>query len=167
MRSLGSITVLSLKQACGINNHTNPHGIISISTPGDPLPQLGVNFATEAKLYLEFDDMDRDLEGDMLRKWHEKYGRGAKLFNRNHAWVIKNWIDYHLNLEPKYNTDQWDLIIHCTIGQSRSPALAAALSLYYYGNDKEFFDSQKYKPNMHVYRTMVDYLMGPIVLSDS
>lgn len=52
----------------------------------------------------------------------------------------------------------WDkvdvLMLHCLLGQSRSPAIAAAISKVKYGVDQDFFDF--HTPNMTVYRIMLN-----------
>ena len=50
------------------------------------------------------------------------------------------------------------LYVSCAGGYSRSPAIAAALSLWLNGSDKEYFNGKKYCPNMLVYRTMLNSL---------
>ncbi|HVH42669.1 MAG TPA: hypothetical protein VM925_10005 [Labilithrix sp.] len=47
------------------------------------------------------------------------------------------------------------IVIHCDAGISRSAAVAAALSRALRGDDTEFFTG-KYKPNMRVYRLLLD-----------
>lgn len=46
------------------------------------------------------------------------------------------------------------LIIHCNMGVSRSPAVAAAIKKALTGSDDEFFDG-KFVPNMVVYYTVL------------
>lgn len=52
----------------------------------------------------------------------------------------------------------WDeaevLLIHCDVGLSRSPAVAAALSRIYYNDDGQWFNSDF--PNRLVYQLLVD-----------
>ena len=52
----------------------------------------------------------------------------------------------------------WDkvavFLIHCEVGLSRSPAVAAALCRIYYGHDGRWFDS--IFPNQLVYRLLVE-----------
>ena len=61
----------------------------------------------------------------------------------------------------KRNMNKVDLIyVSCAGGYSRSPAIAAALSLWFNGSDEEYFDGRKYCPNMLVYRTILNVLDG-------
>lgn len=77
---------------------------------------------------------------------------------------FKPWIvlfDYTMakqifDFYQKHEKNVGYFLIHCEAGISRSPAVAAALCLYETGNDEYFF--QKYLPNKHVYRTILEYL---------
>ncbi len=48
------------------------------------------------------------------------------------------------------------IVVHCEAGVSRSPAVAAALWRWLEGTRGPFFET--FRPNPHVYRTMVDEL---------
>lgn len=48
------------------------------------------------------------------------------------------------------------LIIHCYAGISRSAAVAAALEKLYNGDDSKYFLGDRYVPNRHVYKTMLN-----------
>jgi predicted protein tyrosine phosphatase len=54
----------------------------------------------------------------------------------------------------------WDridlLMVHCEAGASRSPAIAAAVSRVYLGDDGPFVLPHLYEPNPLVYRTMLE-----------
>jgi predicted protein tyrosine phosphatase len=61
----------------------------------------------------------------------------------------------------KSNWDSVDtFLIHCEMGYSRSPAVAAAIAKLSTGDDFHWFRS--YRPNMLVYRTLLEtaYKMG-------
>jgi predicted protein tyrosine phosphatase len=47
-------------------------------------------------------------------------------------------------------------MVHCEAGTSRSPAVAAAISRIYYGDDGEFLLPHLYQPNMHVFRQKLE-----------
>ena len=52
-----------------------------------------------------------------------------------------------------------DVFICCDAGESRSPAVAAALYEYEYGETADhIWKSKDYHPNMHVYRSMKECL---------
>ena len=69
------------------------------------------------------------------------------VFNEQHAKDILDFVDKN-----------WDkieiLMVHCLAGQSRSPAVAAAIAKIKYDDDDVFFN--KYTPNMLVYRTILN-----------
>lgn len=46
------------------------------------------------------------------------------------------------------------LVVHCEAGLSRSPAIAAAISNWYFQDDKKYF-KPPYFPNNFVYRTLM------------
>ena len=56
--------------------------------------------------------------------------------------------------------DAWDridvLLIHCEEGNSRSPAVAAAVSRIYLGDDRTYFLPYMYWPNKYVYKVLLD-----------
>lgn len=48
-----------------------------------------------------------------------------------------------------------NLIIHCHAGASRSPAVAAAITLIHNENDRDYFRNKLYCPNMYVYKMIL------------
>ena len=53
------------------------------------------------------------------------------------------------------------VVLHCDAGLSRSPGVAAALSRVLVGDDSGFF--KRYRPNMRVYRTLLERYYDPFV----
>lgn len=53
------------------------------------------------------------------------------------------------------NNKDNNIVCQCDSGISRSSGLAAALSLIYNKNDLWVFNNHKYRPNIHVYRTIL------------
>ena len=51
------------------------------------------------------------------------------------------------------------LIIHCEMGVSRSAGIAAAIMKALTGNDQSVFESNRFVPNMHCYRTVLNALL--------
>jgi predicted protein tyrosine phosphatase len=128
------------------------HAIVSISTPGDPIPNVVENHFTKGVLYLQFHDLDRE-PGDSFR---EVYGDPI-LFSEKDAQDIS------------YFVHQWrsmgvmGFLIHCDAGQSRSVGVAAALARHYNGDDGEWWSApgpyaSPRTPNRHVYRLMLEAL---------
>jgi predicted protein tyrosine phosphatase len=132
-----------------------PHVIISITTPGFPKANLAVNKHILGVLRLAFHDLDRD-PGPAFRA---VYGVPV-LFEEVHAVAI---VAFMANFEGRIG----DVVVHCNAGQSRSPAVAAALARFYNGDDREFFPiarsyGRAYTPNRLVYRTLLNVLTGEI-----
>ena len=71
-----------------------------------------------------------------------------KLFTEKQANMV---IDFVEEVKDKIEM----LVVHCEAGISRSPAVAGAISKVLFGDDSAFFKGP-YKPNMHVYRTIID-----------
>lgn len=81
----------------------------------------------------------------------EKYPQAKikyTIFNEEKAKQIIEFVNKYKDIKTIY--------VHCDAGISRSPAVAAALSLKINGNDYEFF--KKYIPNRLVYRIMLNEL---------
>lgn len=49
-------------------------------------------------------------------------------------------------------------IVHCEAGVSRSAGVAAAILKYFENDDSPIFDNAYFKPNMYVYRSVLDAL---------
>ena len=115
------------------------HIMISISTPGDKasLPQ---NPRRRDTLALEFYDLSSPLEG-------------YQIFTEDMAQEIWDFVSIWW---PGH--ERLLLIIHCDAGLSRSPAIAAAISKRYTGDDSHYF--KRYLPNSLVYRIMMNVIEG-------
>lgn len=101
---------------------------------------LPTNSKVVDALILSFDDV-------------EGYCTNCTPINEVQAYKIVDFV--------KRNMNKVDLIyVSCAGGYSRSPAVAAALSLWLNGSDEEYFDGKKYCPNMLVYRTMINSLFN-------
>lgn len=101
---------------------------------------LPTNSKVVDALILSFDDV-------------EGYCTNCTPINEVQAYKIVDFV--------KRNMNKVDLIyLSCAGGYSRSPAVAAALSLWLNGSDEEYFDGKKYCPNMLVYRTMINSLFN-------
>lgn len=107
-------------------------------------------------LTLQFDDVDINfMEEQGCSDWlKEQVSMGKiRVFEDSFACLIKHFVD-EVNKDDEITT----LIIHCAAGVSRSPAVAAAISQYLYGDDGNFFETQV--PNKYVYEVLLKYLKG-------
>lgn len=53
-----------------------------------------------------------------------------------------------------------EIIVHCTAGVSRSAGTCAALMKILTDDDSQIFDSPRFRPNKHCYRTVLDAYFG-------
>lgn len=108
--------------------------VISTSSDGP------IKFQGEEKnvIRFDFDDIEKNEEG----KW----------FTEEDA---KNIVAF-LNSHDLKKVDK--IICSCDGGVSRSSAMAAALSLYFNGNDWNIWGNAQYVPNSTVYRTLLNVL---------
>ena len=135
---------------------TEPYVVISVYTPGDAQPNLAAHAYKVESLAIPFYDVPYE-PGDVhaeVRKY---------LFSPADARAIVSFVESAK--ERGINT----VVVHCDMGQSRSVAIAAALSLYYNDTVGEFkkgkykqqvggYGFRIYNPNLRVYRLMVDAL---------
>jgi len=119
-----------------------PHVIISVSTPGGDRADLSTGPSTLGILRLWFDDLDRGV-GPSTRAY---FGRPVVLFTRAQARQILDFVAEHSRTEV--------VVAHCDMGASRSPAICAALAKIHFGDDTVWF--ARYRPNVHVYRTLLN-----------
>jgi predicted protein tyrosine phosphatase len=114
----------------------SPWACISIVSEQNTWPEI--NEANRVGLLqLAFADI-ADAEGDEKRA-----------FNEDHAHRILDFVK-----------EVWDridvMMVHCEEGNSRGPAVAAAISRIYLGEDKLYFLPHMYWPNRLVYRILLD-----------
>lgn len=123
-----------------------PHIFISISTPGDDGAKIETNEYTLGILRLWFYDFDTPFYDHVQERMIEE----SELFNVKQAEQILEFVNKH----PTAGR----IIVHCDMGWSRSPAVAAALSKIMTNDDMIFF--KRYDPNMRVYRTLINTHFG-------
>jgi predicted protein tyrosine phosphatase len=70
------------------------------------------------------------------------------MFSRKQASEVWTFTQQHLSEIQR-------IIVHCDAGVSRSSAVGAALARVLNDDDSEFFGG-RYRPNMRVYRTLLD-----------
>jgi predicted protein tyrosine phosphatase len=121
-----------------VKPHEVPHVIISITSgPGD-MARLRTTEACRGILRLSF--LDADAPSDQQAE--------ADLFSEEQAARVWSFVLQH-------RPDIERIIVHCDAGMSRSPAVAAAISKALTGDDADFFGG-RYRPNMRVYRTLLE-----------
>ncbi len=122
------------------NDLSTPHAFISVYTPQDEPPLLSTNENTLGILSLSFDDMDTVDNG-----FEQQFGRKQVLFDEYMALSILYFFE-----KVRGNL----IIVHCDAGVSRSPAIAAALSVCSGQSDSMFFN--RFCPNRLVYKKILE-----------
>ena len=107
-------------------------------------------------LQLAFDDVDGDV-------FIDEFGD-----NPSHEDKLKIEKKYHMLSDEQalqvvnFVNEVWDkvdvIVCQCEHGQSRSAAVAAAITQFKYQNGIEIFADERYYPNKLVYRKVFDYL---------
>ena len=116
-----------------------PYIMIRITSPDSDFLEVQNAELQKDVLFLKFYDLDKPLGND-------KYDRF--LFTGKQANQIIDFVQEY--------KDVGLIIIHCDAGVSRSAGVAAALSKIINGSDFEFFNSGLYRPNMRVYRFILN-----------
>jgi predicted protein tyrosine phosphatase len=115
-----------------------PHVLISITHPGAPEAVLSECAERLACLRVQFEDADGA-------------ANKTRLMTPEEAEAIVAFVEQH--------RDRAALIIcQCEAGMSRSAGVAAALSRWLNEEDQRFFD--RFHPNRHVYRTVLNAAMA-------
>lgn len=121
----------------------SPHIFISIQDPNNrkTFPGVGRNSSTLDVLEVNVHDTTRaDNIPRILMGIPED--QEVIVFGQQEAIDVLNFV-------AKYADQAEYLIVHCDAGFSRSPAVAAAISKIYNGEDHEYF--KRYSPNQKVY----------------
>lgn len=116
--------------------------LISIRDTGDDAPKL--KYRPLWFLQLVFDDISLNESEDYKEKEYT-------LFNEQTARKIADFIICH---KDKAET----IICQCEYGQSRSAAIAAALSEFFWKSGIDFFADDRYFPNKLVFRLTLQAL---------
>lgn len=117
-----------------------PHIIVSINCPGEEPANIKTNERTLGRINLFFWDLDRHPDGATQES--------CPLAQPSDGESV---VDLVLA-----NPTAQRIVIHCTAGKSRSAAVAAALHLVLNGSDKPIFGNPQYRPNMLVYRHVLN-----------
>ena len=110
--------------------------IISINNSNDNTV-LYINPHIKDILTLQFDDIEKQLEGNIL-------------MTIDQGKQIKEFIDKHKDIT--------NIVVHCTAGISRSGAIGCCLARYLNDDDEYLLKTGKYIPNKHVYKIMCEVL---------
>jgi predicted protein tyrosine phosphatase len=118
------IYVLDRETICRQNPAPHRHVIISISTPGDPVPEIITTERTRAVLRLQFDDVDQ--RGLQYSGWCTFLGREWQPFTPAQAGQISGFCA--ALQQDVISPVAFDIVVHCDAGVSRSAAVAEVLS---------------------------------------
>jgi predicted protein tyrosine phosphatase len=124
------------------NPPEKPWALISICEKGD-FPEVHENEFLQGRLNLKFHDIDAYKNG-------EPENETRILFDDSHAKTI---LDFYEDMN-KAGTSV--IYVHCLMGQCRSAAVAAALEKALNGDDAKYFGRGPYRPNMRVYRGVLN-----------
>jgi len=126
------------------------HAVISITTPENLKPaEFKLNEYLKEVLYIKCYDIDFS-DGNVTpirAAILEKYGHG--LFTDTQA---KEVTDFVIKVKDSVEV----IVCHCDAGISRSAGVGAAISLILNGSDKDIFNDKRYRPNMYMYRKILD-----------
>jgi predicted protein tyrosine phosphatase len=113
------------------------------------LPWAAISISTDEA---DFPELKRENRVGLLQIafWDSEFNRSevGNYFKVQHSEKILDFVREQL---PKIEC----LLIHCEMGMSRSPAVAAALSYILWGPRTDTIYFQKYTPNMLVYSTLL------------
>ncbi len=123
--------------------HDVPHVVVSINCPGEDPAKFQANELTLGRVNVFFWDLDKVPSEGMGKDVPEEH-----LCQPTDAQAIVDLIDAHPTAER--------VVVHCTAGKSRSAAVAAALMKAIEGDDGPIFNNPRYKPNMRVYRMVLN-----------
>lgn len=129
--------VYSRRALEAVQPHEVPHVVVSITSAPDDVARIRQNEHCRGVLRLAFVDADAPSE----------QFSAADLFSADHARQIWDFVVRHRDVAR--------IVVHCDAGMSRSPAVAAALARVLTGDDREYF-AGRYKPNMRVYRLLLE-----------
>lgn len=135
--------------------HDDPHVIISINCPGENPARIRENRATLGRVNLFFWDLERVPEGAEGVKVKGAGGETAIEFTEAQLCQPED-AKKVIDLVLAHRDEMKSVLVHCTAGISRSSAVAAALHKVLNGSDEPIFGNKRYRPNMRVYRMMLN-----------
>jgi predicted protein tyrosine phosphatase len=127
---------------------SRPYIHIAVYTPGDCEVPLTACENRKGDLQLCFHDLARVSDREWLA--NQLKGTGVKMtpFSKEQAEQIVRFLDQHAFVR--------DIAVNCDAGMCRSPAIAAAISKFFTGDDERFY--MYYRPNHHVFRGLLSKL---------
>lgn len=125
-----NLVVCTREQAVGVT-HDKPWAVISIRNPGGTPVEFNCP-NLKGVLYLEFDDTDRLSDHEIA-------------FTLDMARTVWDFVESHKEVDT--------ILVHCLLGHSRSPAIAAAIDKTYTGDDSKWYKTKV--PNRRVFRCML------------
>ena len=143
----------AIEKFCAIPSQVKT-AVISICDSGGSFASL--LFKPEYLLQLSFDDVDADVLVDVLGEDYKNQDASGveaqyHMFSQEQASQIANFVK-----------DVWDkadvLICQCEHGQSRSAAVAAAITEYKFKKGIAIFADERYYPNKLVFWRVFDKL---------
>lgn len=147
------VSILSRWVAERMSPLSVPHLIVSINCPDEGPARIASNDLTLGRVNLFFWDLDHRPVGPVT----DPTGRlqvtdGSQipeehLFQPEHARQIVGLLDAHPSAEH--------LVVHCTAGISRSSGVGAAVHRIANGDDAVVFNDRRFRPNMRVYRAVL------------
>lgn len=143
MKDKYDINVYSRGLVERIQPYDVPHIIISVVSGEGEMARLPINSETKGVLRLHFHDIDQPKDG------HIQFDEGRA----RQIW------DFFLE-----HQEVGTILIHCDAGNSRSPAIAAAISKVTTGDDSEYFSRKN--PNRHVFRTLLNVYYDEYIPKD-
>lgn len=151
-RAMKKILVYSRPAIEAIEPPTESHVVISINCPGEPPANIRKNHSQLDRVNLFFWDIDQIPESGVVHDYGSDTAFSGiideDLCQLRDAQTIIDMIEAHPEVDQ--------ILVHCTAGRSRSAAVAAALHKILNGSDEPIFGNAYYRPNMRVYRMILE-----------
>lgn len=150
--TMKEIFVYSRNVIEAIEPHDEPHIVISVNCPDEPPARIRANQAQLGRVNLFFWDLDKVPKSGTVRWKGSDMPCSAileeHLCQPSDAVKVVDLVEAH----PEAKS----VVIHCTAGVSRSAGVAAALHKVLNGSDEPIFGNKRYRPNMRVYRMLLE-----------
>ena len=139
--------IMSRSEAKRASYHiTVPTIIVSITDPDRDVVRFcnAPNSNILGICRVSFDDIDRKQSPDDI------------LMSQEDAKKIKAFVE-------RYKGRAEQIIVHCEAGVSRSAGVMAAIKEWLDGDKLSTWNDQRYRPNQHCYRQMIEAIFGRIL----